>query len=143
MADATDSKSVVRKGVWVRLPPRAQQNCGHNKIERIGKNGDRTLNTVSTTFSGRLIERRLLRGSQTLRQLREELRVVDEQLAVLTSDTQDKELRSLVSETPSAAFEHRDAQAHVDSLSRHREHLLREILDLELRQDSLLDKLGR
>ncbi len=23
MADATDSKSVVRKGVWVRVPPRA------------------------------------------------------------------------------------------------------------------------
>jgi len=98
---------------------------------------------VSTTFSGRLIERRLLRGSQTLRQLREELRVVDEQLAVLTSDTEDKELRSLVSETPSAAFEHRDAQAHVDSLSQHRAHILKEIQDLELRQDSLLDKLGR
>ena len=25
MADATDSKSVVRKGVWVRIPPRAQR----------------------------------------------------------------------------------------------------------------------
>ena len=23
MADATDSKSVIRKGVWVQLPPRA------------------------------------------------------------------------------------------------------------------------
>ncbi len=103
----------------------------------------RTLSTVSTTFSGRLIERRLFRGSQTLRQLREELRVVDEQLAVLTSDSDDKELRSLVSETPHAAFEHRDAQAHVDSLGHHRGHLVQEILDLELRLDSLLDKLGR
>ncbi|MEO5975015.1 MAG: hypothetical protein ABIQ38_07445 [Ilumatobacteraceae bacterium] len=98
---------------------------------------------MSSTFSGRLTERRLLRGSQTLRQLREELRVVDEQLAVLTSDTQDKELRSLVSETPNATFEHRDAQAHVDSLSHHRSHILKEISDLELRQDSLLDKLSR
>jgi hypothetical protein len=26
MADATDSKSVVRKGVWVRVPPRAPKN---------------------------------------------------------------------------------------------------------------------
>lgn len=95
------------------------------------------------TFSGRLIERRLLRGSVTLRQLREELRVVDDQLAVLTDDADDKELRSLVAETPHAAFEHRDAQGHVDSLGQHRDHILREILELELRQDSLLDKLGR
>jgi len=100
------------------------------------------MNNVGT-FSSRLIERRLLRGSVTLRQLREELRVVDDQLAVLTDDADDKELRSLVAETPHAAFEHRDAQGHVDSLSQHRDHILKEISELELRQDSLLDKLGR
>ncbi|MEO8363295.1 MAG: hypothetical protein ABI570_02790 [Ilumatobacteraceae bacterium] len=98
---------------------------------------------MSPTFSSRLIERRLVRGSMTLRHLREELRVVDEQLGVLKDEVHDKELRSLVSETPSAAFEHRDAQAHVDSLNSHRNHLLKEISELELRQDSLLDKLGR
>lgn len=97
----------------------------------------------ASTFSGRLIERRLVRGSLTLRQLREELRVVDEQLSMLTDDAYDKELRSLVAETPHAAFEHRDAQGHVNSLGRHRDHILREIAELELRQDSLLDKLGR
>ena len=97
----------------------------------------------ASTFSGRLIERRLVRGSLTLRQLREELRVVDEQLAMLTSDAHDKELRSLVAETPYAAFEHRDAQGHVNSLSLHRAHIVKEISELELRQDSLLDKLGR
>lgn len=95
------------------------------------------------TISGRLIERRLIRGSLTLRRLREELCIVDEHLAMLTEDAQDKEIRSLVAETPSAAFEHRDAQSHVDSLSHHRDHLLHEIAELESRQDSLLDKLGR
>ncbi|MEK7410033.1 MAG: hypothetical protein AAB327_01395 [Actinomycetota bacterium] len=95
------------------------------------------------TISSRLIERRLVRGSLTLRRLREELRVVDEHLVMLTEDAQDKEIRSLVAETPNASFEHRDAQAHVDSLSHHRVHLLNEIAELESRQDSLLDKLGR
>jgi hypothetical protein len=97
----------------------------------------------ASTFSSRLIERRLVRGSLTLRQLREELRVVDEQLAMLKDDAHDKELRSLVAETSHAAFEHRDALGHVDSLSHHRDHVLKEILALEVRQDLLLDKLGR
>ena len=135
-----------RDGLKIRCPQGrvgstpTSGTTGSNVLARMAT---RTLGPVSTTFSGRLIERRLLRGSQTLRQLREELRVVDEQLAVLSNESQDKELRSLVSETPSAAFEHRDAQAHVESISRHRAHLLKEILDLELRQDSLLDRLGR
>ena len=29
MADATDSKSVARKGVWVRVPPRAPRQSIH------------------------------------------------------------------------------------------------------------------
>lgn len=97
----------------------------------------------SSTFSSRLIERRLLRGSLTLRQLREELRIVEEQLTMLTDDANDKELRSLVAETPYAAFEHRDAQGHVESISHHRDHILKQMAELQLRQDSLLDKLGR
>ncbi len=97
----------------------------------------------ASTFTSRLIERRLVRGSLTLRQLREELRVVDEQMTMLTDDANDKELRSLVAETPYAAFEHRDAQGHVESISHHRDHILKQISELELRQDSLLDKLGR
>lgn len=152
MADATDSKSVVRKGVWVQLPPRAQRfdaytdaytkhgvaSPGHSFYEQCEQ---RAMSNVSI-FSGRLVERRLLRGSLTLRRLREELHVVDEQLEMLTDDAADKELRSLVAETPYAAFEHRDAQGHVEALNRHRDHIFQDISDLELRQDSLLDRLG-
>lgn len=97
----------------------------------------------ASTFSSRLIERRLVRGSLTLRQLREKLRIVDEQLTTLTDDADDKELRSLVAETPFATFEHRDAQGHVDSLGHYRDRIVKEISELEMRQDSLLDKLGR
>lgn len=135
-----------RDGLKIRCPQGrvgSTPTSGTTRLHVLTSRATRTLNTVSLTFSTRLIERRLLRGSLTLRQLREELRVVDEQLAVLTSDAQDKELRSLVAETPHAAFEHRDAQSHVDSLSLHHDHILKEISDLELRQDSLLDKLGR
>ena len=135
-----------RDGLKIRCPQGrvgSTPTSGTTRLRVLTSRATPTLNTMSLTFSTRLIERRLLRGSMTLRQLREELRVVDEQLTVLTNDAHDKELRSLVAETPYAAFEHRDAQSHVDSLSLHHDHLLKEISDLELRQDSLLDKLGR
>lgn len=93
----------------------------------------------ANTFSGRLVERRLRRGISTLRHLREEMRIVDEQLAMMVDEAAEKELRSLVAETPFAAFEHRDAQGHVDALIRHRERIFSDISDLERRQDSLLD----
>ncbi len=98
---------------------------------------------VVTTFGGRLTERRLARAAATMRQLREELRIVDEQLEAMVDEAADKELRSLVSETPIASFEHRDALGHVNALSQHRAHVVSEIAALDARQDSLLDKLAR
>ncbi|NBW91270.1 MAG: hypothetical protein EBR53_02235, partial [Actinobacteria bacterium] len=50
----------------------------------------------------RLIEKRLRRNSETLKQLHIELAVLDEQLEALRDDAREKELRSLVSETPLA-----------------------------------------
>ena len=98
---------------------------------------------VVTTFGERLTERRLARATATMRQLREELRIVDEQLEAMVDEASDKELRSLVSETPIASFEHRDALGHVNALSQHRIHVVSEIAALNARQDSLLDKLAR
>ena len=50
-----------------------------------------------------LVERRLRQNSDRLRRLREELRIIDEQLAHLADDADDKGIRSLVAETPFAA----------------------------------------
>jgi chromosome segregation ATPase len=89
-----------------------------------------------------LVERRLRQNSDRLRRLREELRVIEEQLAHLADDADDKGIRSLVAETPFAASEYREAQLHADAMARHRAHLLASIEELEQRQDALLDRLA-
>jgi chromosome segregation ATPase len=91
----------------------------------------------------RLIEKRLRRNSETLKQLRIELAVLEEQLEALRDDAREKELRSLVSETPLALHEFRDAQKHVDAAEEQCAHLQKSIRDLTKDQDDLLDKLGR
>ncbi|HEY4375553.1 MAG TPA: hypothetical protein VGM93_00270, partial [Acidimicrobiales bacterium] len=87
-----------------------------------------------------LLERRLIELADRLKQLRVDLRVADEQLAVLADDADDARLRSLVSETPLADKEHRDTSRHADAMRRHRDAVAAEILNLERLQDKLLDR---
>lgn len=75
--------------------------------------------------------------------LRVELATIDEQMNHLSDDADDLALRAMVSETPSASFESNDARKHVDAMARHRQHVVAEIAELELRQDRLLDQLTR
>lgn len=89
-----------------------------------------------------LVHRRLAQGSDRLRRLRDELAMVEEQLAVVVEDAEDHELRALVSETPAAAFEANDARKHADAMRRHRDHVAERIAELERRQDQLLDSLA-
>lgn len=91
----------------------------------------------------RLIERRLRETGVRLRRLREELAVVDEQLGHLNDDAEDKELRSLVSETSDAGVEYREARLHAEAMRRHRLQVQGSILELEAKQDELLDKMNR
>ena len=46
-----------------------------------------------------------------------------------------------MSETPGAAHEANDARKHADAMSRHRQHVVDSISELERKQDELLDKL--
>jgi hypothetical protein len=87
-------------------------------------------------------ERRLTQVATRLRALREELAIIDEQLAQLISESDDLALRALMSETPSANHESNDARKHADAMRRHREHVVAEIVELEVRQDQLLDRLS-
>src|SRR5262249_62241209 len=73
--------------------------------------------------------------------LREELRVIDEQLVHLGDDAEDARLRALVSETPLADREHRDARRHADAMARRRAEVVESIGALEARSDELLDRL--
>lgn len=92
-------------------------------------------------MGSRLVERRLSKTGARLRTLRTELGVIDEQLRHLGDDAEDHAIRALVSETPGAGAEARDAQNHVDAMRKHRAHVVSEIAELERRQDELLDRL--
>ncbi|MBA3652654.1 MAG: hypothetical protein H0W70_00510 [Actinobacteria bacterium] len=87
------------------------------------------------------IERRLDDVTVRLRRARAELAVVDEQLAVLADHADDAALRALVSETPLAEREHRDARRHSDALARSRAAVMTSITELERAQDDLLGRL--
>jgi len=90
----------------------------------------------------RMIERRLRETGVRLRRLREELAVVDEQLGHLNDDAEDKALRALVSETSGAGVEYREARLHAEAMRRHRAQVQSSILELEVKQDELLDKMN-
>lgn len=88
-----------------------------------------------------LVERKLSESAERLRQLRGEFAVVDEQLAFLAEAADDARLRAMVSETPMADKEHREAQKHADAMTRHRSQLVAQIAELEKAQDELLERL--
>jgi len=88
-----------------------------------------------------LIERRLRDVSDRLKTLSRDLAVAEEQLAHLADEADDARLRALVSETPIAGHDHREAQRHADAMRRHRDELVADIRALEASQDDLLDRL--
>jgi flagellar biosynthesis chaperone FliJ len=89
-----------------------------------------------------MLERRLRDVAGELRALRRELAVTDEQLAQLADEADDARLRSLLSETPIAEREHREAARHADAMGRHRTDVVHSIEHLERQQDDLLDRLN-
>lgn len=89
-----------------------------------------------------LVERRLSEVGERLKQLRTDLAVSEEQAAHLDDDADEARLRALVSETPIADRDHRDAARHADAMRRHRAELVMEIERLEQAQDDLLDRLS-
>jgi uncharacterized protein (DUF3084 family) len=88
------------------------------------------------------VERRLVEISLQMKALRSELAVMDEQLQQLSAEADDARLRSLVSETPLAEREHREAAKHADAMGRHRTEVLTDLQRLEMQQDDLLDRLN-
>jgi uncharacterized coiled-coil DUF342 family protein len=88
-----------------------------------------------------LIERKLFDVAQRLRRAREELAVIEEQLAALTDAADDARIRSLVSETPLAHREYTEAQRHADAMDRSYRAVAADVAELQATQDELLDKL--
>lgn len=86
------------------------------------------------------IERRLRGVGRQLSVLRGDLRVCDEQLLQVIEEADECRLRALVSETPLAEREYRQAQRHADRLQQHRDEIEARITRLEADQDALLDR---
>ena len=87
------------------------------------------------------IERKLNDLNAELQTLRGELRIIDEQLQHFVDTADDARLRSLISETPLAGREHREAAKAVAAMRRDREATLKRMAKLESKQDALLDEL--
>jgi len=87
------------------------------------------------------VERRLTEVSTRLKSLREDLRVAEEQVSQLAAEADDARLRALVSETPLADREHREAERHASRMQSHIEAVRSEIGRLETQQDELLDQM--
>jgi hypothetical protein len=88
------------------------------------------------------IERRLRLVGRRLADVREELRITDEQLAHFADLTDDSRIRAMVSETPQADEDHRHAERTSSAMARHRAELVEQLARLEREQDDLLDQLS-
>ena len=86
------------------------------------------------------VERRLRKVTTRLREAREELGVLDHQIAALADDADDLQVRSLVGESPQTDRDHRDAQRSVDAMTRSRAATAAEIARLERTVNELLEE---
>ena len=90
----------------------------------------------------KLLESRLVDTSQQLKRLQVDLQVTEEQLASLADEAEDARIRSLVSETPIADREYREARKHAEAMRRHLVDLQTEISEIENLQNQLLDQIS-
>ncbi|MDA8355255.1 MAG: hypothetical protein M0Z95_02895 [Actinomycetota bacterium] len=89
-----------------------------------------------------LLERRIRDVHQRLVRARQELAVLDEQIAVVDEEAEEARVRALVSETPLAAHEYTDVKRHADAMQRARVSLQSLVDELTRRRDDLLARVG-
>lgn len=87
------------------------------------------------------IKRRLAALTTEVQSARSEIAMLDEQIAHFSDAAEDLRLRAMVSETPLADREHREASKTVNNLSRDRQTWADRLATLEAKQDRLLDEL--
>lgn len=88
------------------------------------------------------IEKKLAQVGNELQIVREQLRVIEEQMAHFSDEAEDLRLRALVSETPLAAREHKNAARTVNGVQKDKNSKLARLKKLEESQDQLLDRLN-
>lgn len=89
-----------------------------------------------------ILQRRLVDVSERLKRLRAELLVTEEQVSFLDGEAEEFRMRALVSETPLADADARDARQQADTMTRYRDGLMLQIGRLQREQDELLDRMA-
>lgn len=89
-----------------------------------------------------ILQRRLVDVSDRLKRLRAELVVTEEQVSFLEGEAEEFRLRALVSETPLADAEARDARQQADTMARYRDGLVLQVGRLQSELDELLDRMA-
>jgi chromosome segregation ATPase len=87
------------------------------------------------------LQQRLTEARDELARLRESLRILDEQVAFQQDVADEAETRAIVSETPLADRECREAQDDLRRLKRERQDVAAQMAELASEQDRLLDRL--
>lgn len=95
-----------------------------------------------TPMSRSILQRRLVDVAERLKRVRAELAVAVEQQHFLEEECEEARLRALVSETPLAEAEAREARRHAEAMTRHRQSLECTLAELLGEQDSLLDRMA-
>jgi hypothetical protein len=93
-------------------------------------------------MSRSILQRRLVDVAERLKRVRAELAVATEQQQFLEEESEEVRLRALVSETPLAEAEAREARRHAEAMARHRQALESTLAELLGEQDALLDRMA-
>lgn len=99
------------------------------------------MKTFASMSSSEAIKRRLTALGDDLRAAKNEVAMLDEQVAHFADAAEDARLRAMVSETPLADKEHREASKTVNNLTKDRQKWSDRVVSLETHQDELLDDL--
>lgn len=89
-----------------------------------------------------MLQRRLVDVTERLKRVRQELSVAMEQQQFLEEECEEARLRALVSETPLAEADAREARRHAEAMARHRQALEATLAELVGEQDALLDRMA-
>lgn len=93
-------------------------------------------------MSRSILQRRLVDVTERLKRVRHELSVAVEQQQFLEEECEEARLRALVSETPLAEADAREARRHSEAMARHRQSLEATLAELVGEQDALLDRMA-
>lgn len=93
-------------------------------------------------MSRSILQRRLVDVTERLKRVRAELAVAVEQQQFLDEQSEEARLRALMSETPLAEAEAREARRHAEAMTRHRQTLESTLAELAGEQDALLDRMA-